>query len=349
MLKEMTASCPGRICLAGEDLDWTTGPSILAAIGLRAEAAVCRREKPRHLGLSTGAPYSRRKLVAIDALDHNDPTEAFSHIRAAAAVFRRTTGLRLDGLNVAVRSTVPPGAGLSSSAAVVVSVVAALNEVFCRPLDNHQVIEAAFATEMEQLGTGAGQMDFYGCALGGVQYLDCTADPPAVIEQLAMPANSELIIVDTLTKRRTKDVIATKRLRWAAHEPDMLTYVDETTALVAEMRHLLAGSRPAPYRLGELFTACQSLLRDRLHVSTDLIDETVQRSLSRGAYGAKLTGTGAGGCVIVLADPDGADGIVIALRDLPVAIHRTLIDDDGLVVSSAEGCDAARQARGTRR
>src|SRR5689334_9708953 len=107
------ASCSGRICLAGEDLDWTIGPSVLAAISMRTEVQVSRTDDNRTLYIRTGRPYNRE--VTLDAESLNGyHEEAFSHLCAAASSFRQATHQPVGGLAIDVQSSIPPASGLSS-------------------------------------------------------------------------------------------------------------------------------------------------------------------------------------------------------------------------------------------
>ncbi|MEU4391477.1 hypothetical protein [Kribbella sp. NPDC023855] len=305
---------------------------MLAAISLQTEVTVARTADEQTLRVSSGWPYHRE--LAIDAMSPEPcRDEAFSHIWAAACVFSQATQRSIGGLALRARSSIPPASGLSSSAAITVATIAALDSFFGQLIPCADLLELAYATEAVALQTGAGQMDFYGCALGGVHYLDCANQPPAPVERLAMPSPVSVLVVDTRVKRSTKDIIAAKRLRWSAGEPDMMAYVQETADRVAEIRKLLGGQDSDPWELGMLINDCQTLLRDRLRVSTELIDECVARSLARGAYGAKLTGTGLGGCLFALVPPDVEDRVVTALEGLPVTVHRGRIAESGLTVS----------------
>jgi galactokinase len=98
----------------------------------------------------------------------------------------------------------------------------------------------------------------------------------------------------------------------------MLTYVRQTPPLVDALAENLARPRPDYRQAGILLNAAQSLLRDQVRCSTPLIDTCASRALTAGAYGAKLSGSGHGGCLFALVPADAVTAVLASLADLPV-------------------------------
>jgi mevalonate kinase len=333
----VAASCPGRVCFAGEDIDWTIGPAVLAAVELRLTATLGppRRGQGDLVVMESSHPFTQRIAIPTGALGVYDGG-TFDYARAAIARLLRTAGVTLEPVVLRIDSEVPPSAGLSSSAAVVVATLAAANAYYGLGLPPSELCAIAYDVESDELATGAGQMDFYACALGGVLYLDCSASPPSPLERYALPEPLAIVVVDTGVRRSTSEVIAGKRLRWSRAEPAMRRYVTDTSRLVEDIRSKLR-ERPLDMKcLGELVLACHRSLRDDLGVSTALIDECVELSMRNGAYGAKLTGTGMGGCLFALCPSDSAEQIVRALGSLDVRAMTTSVDVGGLAVATLE-------------
>jgi mevalonate kinase len=95
-----------------------------------------------------------------------------------------------------------------------------------------------------------------------------------------------VILIDTLARRTTTEVLASKRQRFREGHPDMGAYVKQAPVLVDALAAALR-RRPVHYReVGALLTSGQDLLRDRVHCSTELIDRCVERITAAGAYGA---------------------------------------------------------------
>ncbi len=341
----VSACAPGRICLAGESLDWMTGgPSVVAAVPLHTEVTVFRDDHggPVVVRSAHADPVSRR----LDAAELSTYAGGgLDYMQATAYVISRSRGRRwLDGTTIAATSQVPIGAGLSSSAALTVATAAGLLSMAPSGITAGRtagstagtavgevpsamsVARAAYDAEAGQLGTGAGWMDFLACAYGGVCRVDA-GDPPTVT-RLADTLDTPLILIDTLTRRSTSAALvamrdryrAGKRERHHAGDPDMRSYVRSATAIVEQMTATVADLTPDPAQVGELLTQGHTILRDLVRCSTDLINECLTRCLTAGAYGGKLTGSGHGGCLFALAPLEAIGPVVAALRDLPVQI-----------------------------
>lgn len=315
----VSACAPGRVCLAGESLDWMTGgPSVVTAIPLHTTVTVTAGEPtgPMLLASSATQPTTR----TVDTADLTTfAGDGLDYLQAAVAVVMRRWPLLVRGARIEATSTVPVGAGVSSSAALTVATAGAL----LRFADNAvpaaaTVARAAYDAETGQLGTGAGWMDFLACAHGGVCRIDA-GDPPTVT-RLAPSLRTPLLVIDTLQRRATSTVLASKRDRYQAGDAGMRTYATAATAIVNDLTAVLRDPAPDHHLVGALMNQAQRLLRDLVRCSTPMIDECVRRCLASGAYGAKLTGSGHGGCLVALAPIEAIGAVHTALSDLPVRV-----------------------------
>src|SRR5262245_12860061 len=165
MKMECCVSAPGRVCFAGEKLDWTGGSAIVCAVdALRVYVRV--RESAEH-GISTitsSAPFDAADRFDAQAL--NSPQDG--PLRYVRAVFLElaSRGLPLENVAIEVRSALPAAAGLSSSAALCVAIAGALNQYHSFGLTAEAVCDVAFRAEARWLATGCGQMDQYASGLG---------------------------------------------------------------------------------------------------------------------------------------------------------------------------------------
>lgn len=327
-----SASVPGRVCFAGEDLDWMSKPSILCAIDLRVACEVSpnTRDMKQHL-LSSGSPFNLVATINRGEMGkyRND---SLDYIRAAVKIICDVVG-EIPDVRIDIQATLPASVGLSSSAAVSLSTIAALGNFLQLHLSMTEICEMAYRVESHELHTGAGQMDFYSCGLGGALYIDSTHEPPREIRTYSLPDELRIVIVDTLVTRRTRDVLLWKHERLRNREPLLLRYVDHTENLVREMRGLLEGVGTDVARLGRLMLECHQYLRDEMGVSTELLEECVDVAVKHGAFGAKLTGTGKGGCMFAIVHESQVRRVLSALSTLPVRAYPVGVASEGVVVS----------------
>lgn len=327
-----SASAPGRVCFAGEDLDWIIGPSLLGAINLRTTVHV-RRIDPqnRHIILRSASPFNFETTIPIDKIGQYKG-EVMDYSQAAIKILLEQGFLsQVCPIEINVSTTLPAKAGLSSSAAVSVATLAALNDFFDLKIPTDQICGLAYLIEKEELATGAGQMDFYPCGLGGLIYIDSSSVPPNPIEKYTLPPEYEIIVADTMTPRNTKDVIHMKRQRYSDREASILTYIKLTNEAVQQMRTILSTSQSDISEFGKNIVLCHEYLRDNMKVSTQLLEACVDVCLEAGAIGAKLTGTGMGGCMFALVHTDDAERVKNALKNLQVEIFHTTLSTEGII------------------
>lgn len=310
------ASAPGRLCLAGESLDWMQGgSSVVAAVPLRTHVTVAVSRQEHALLLRSDAPISLNRCVGTRDID-TYPGDPLDFLQATARIAALKTGRWLGGV-LDVRTDLPVGAGLSSSAAVTLASAAALLAAHTGQVpDVGTVCFTAREAETGEMSTGAGWMDFLACGEGQVRHI--TAIQPPSTRLLANSLGAPVVLIDTKERRSTSAILASKRNRLFSGDPDMRTYVLRAPEVVEQMRRVF-GSHPVDHAaVGALLTEGQALLRDRVHCSTPLIDECVKRCLAAGAYGAKLSGSGHGGCLFALVPPDAVYSVLRALESLPV-------------------------------
>jgi len=250
----------------------------------------------------------------------------------------------VPAVRVAVDSDVPVGAGLSSSAAVVCSVSAALDDLLGTGLGPDGLLALSRSVENDVVGAPTGGMDQLAslrCQAGHVLLCDMR---DLTTEQIPMPLSEEgltVLVVDTgvghshsdgeYAQRRQGCAAAAKQLGVGALREVVLGDLQsalaelESEELRRYTRHVVTENdrvlrtvsllRAGRVReVGPLLTASHASMRDDYRVTTpelDLAAATLERS---GALGARLTGGGFGGCVIALVDQERVSDAVTAVR-----------------------------------
>jgi len=230
------------------------------------------------------------------------------------------------GVDAVVSSTVPVGAGLSSSAALEVSTALALCDAAGFELAPVEVALACQEAEHAALGIQSGIMDQLASVSGREScalLIDCRSYG---VEPIPLPRDLAIVVVHSgvarslagseyAERRRACEAIAERlglrALRDAtpeqvADDPRARHVVSENGRVLEAAGALRAGDTAA---LGPLLDASHASLRDDFEVSTPELDALVAALRDGGALGARLTGAGFGGCVVALADRSRAAAI----------------------------------------
>jgi galactokinase len=308
------AHAPGRVNLIGDHTDYTGGFVLPMAVELGTTVELERGGDTVELVSADQDEPARVELSVTDPAAESPPWARF--VAGVVAVVRPSSGGRGT-----VRTTLPVGAGLSSSSALVVAVALALG------MEGSPLEQAVACQRAEQAASGVpgGVMDQL-TSLAGVAghalLIDCSS---LEITPVPVPPRAEIVVAHSGEPRTLAGSAYARRraeceaaaavvgpLRTASPaDVEMLTdpllrrrarHVVSENARVLATAELLREGRLA--EVGALMTASHTSLRDDFEVSTPALDRLVERMLATpGVYGARLTGAGFGGCVVALAEP----------------------------------------------
>jgi len=335
---------PGRVNLMGAHLDYNGGPVMPTAVDRGTFIAVraSRVKKLRLASTLDGATLEvdlstvgRQRTgwwvdyplgVALEVLD---------------LVRHRASIGALAGLDVLFGGDLPIGAGLSSSASICVGTGFALDQMWNLGLARMDLVQAALRAERGFVGVQCGIMDPYAVGLareGQLLWLDCKDASSAYIPIDA--TKYRIAVADTLVRRELAQVAFNERVRQCReafeqlrrHQPDGTCLRDirletfeahrreldphvsrRAEHVVREVARTFAArdalARGEVAGLGaEMFRAHDSL-RDLFEVSVPELDQLVaSAAICRGVLGARLTGAGFGGCVVILLEADAGPG-----------------------------------------
>ncbi len=292
----------GKVILLGEHAVVYGRPALAAGLGVGIEAEVL--------------PAAGAARLESDRPDLAGDERPAALLAATVA----TLGLEPRGFLVRVRSALPPGAGLGSSAALAVAVLRALAAAAGRGLGRDE--ELALGRRLEAIFHGHPSGVDPAAAALGTCFRFVRGEPPA-ITPLRPARPLPLVIAFGARARSTGAAVGGLRARWEADRPRYERLFDEVGAVVEAGAAAAEGGDLGA--LGVAFDQNQRLL-EALGVSAPEVEALVGAARRAGALGAKLTGGGAGGAVIALATD--AERVAAALR---AAGARTFVVDIGRV------------------
>ena len=335
-MREAQASAPGRVNLIGEHTDYHDGFVMPSAVPQHTTATVTPRDDATVRVSSDHMP---------DAVEYDIGRELrrghwSDYVQAVTWVMAKS-GFPTHGCTVHLESSVPLGSGLSSSAALLVSLLRALRTALDVAIDDVRLARMAQRAEVEFVGAPVGIMDQMACSLaseGVALFLDTRT---LAFERITLPPSLQLAVVnsgithqhaggDYVTRRRESEEAARQlgieRLRDAP--PDALQRLTEMPDLLARRaRHVITeNARVLKARaalsaadletLGQLFSASHASQRDDYQISTPDIDVLVEAAEAQpGVYGARMTGGGFGGSIVIAAQTGRGAAAAAAARD----------------------------------
>ncbi len=205
------------------------------------------------------------------------------------------------GYTITMFSDAPPGSGLGSSSALVVSMLKLLYAVAGQNSDPHQLAELAFRIERVDLGIPGGRQDQYAAAFGGMCLYHFGKGRVIVEPVLSEPAallelESSLIIGYIGDRQLLTRHLMTDQVNRLV-KGDTLRYHDETKAFVDESTKLLRELRIADF--GRLLHDAWEVKKSfSPHIAPPIVDEVYALARRHGAWGGKITGAGGGGFMV---------------------------------------------------
>jgi mevalonate kinase len=321
----VTASAPGKVYLFGEHAVVYGEPAVACAVERRAHSTAETRDDGRTRISAPGLSLSGVTVEYGDGAPSVDvPSErardALAYVEGAIEQARDAAEAD-TGLSVTVESDLPLGAGLSSSAAVVVATLAAAGDALGADIDDEELADRAFRVEYEVQDGQASRTDTFCSTVGGavrVEGEDC--------RRLGAPELPLVVGYDGGSGDTGELVAGVRELRERyGFAADTVSAIGDVVRTGEEL--LAAGDREA---LGEVMDVNHGLL-SALGVSAGSLDAMAWCAREAGALGAKLTGAGGGGCIVAL-DPDGGAERALSVHpDCEVAFEAAL-DRDGVVV-----------------
>lgn len=320
-----TAYAPGRVNLIGEHTDYTNGYVLPMAVDLGVTCTIVPRNDRRVVAMSQQMP-GETVDANIDVVEPGDVRGWAAYVIGTAWALREC-GVRVPGADIHIASTVPAGAGLSSSAAVECAVALAILSQAGETMEPREVARVAKKAENEFVGAPTGSMDQVASMLSqrdSLLFFDTGLDTTRNVPFPLKKHDLHLLVIDTHAhhalvtdeygERRRALEAATAALGVASlrevTDPALVEtlsdpilrkrarHVVTENARVLRTIELLETGRIAD--IGPVLIAGHASLRDDLEVSCRELDVAVDAAVAAGALGARMVGGGFGGSAIAL-------------------------------------------------
>lgn len=337
--EKILSIAPGRVCLFGDHQDYLGLPVIACAINRFVTLkAVPNGKNTFNLMLPD---LNDKRSIPLDVSAHE---LAYRDYLVSSLKVLHRHGCKPDqGYDIEIRGDVPMNAGISSSTAVVVAWVNFLAAAFGTKAEvtPSALSQIAYEAEVLEHGEPGGKMDQYSIGVGNIVHIETGHDfscnvigsslkglivaesgiPKETIGTLSRLKNNALEAVASIKKKRPDFV-----LEHTTHE-DLPQYLDllpeqlhpffeaavRNHACTRQALELLQHKEPDMLHLGALMNEHHNILRDLLHITVPRIDDMVNAALKAGAFGAKIVGSGGGGCIVVIA-PGREKEVISALK-----------------------------------
>jgi galactokinase len=337
-------AAPGRVNLIGEHTDYNDGFVMPFALPHTAVAAVSRRDDGvlRLHSADVEGGVTELRVAGLEPGTDKDWTAYPSGVVWAL----REAGHEITGADVHLASTVPAGAGLSSSAALEVVIALALNDLYGLGLGRRQLARLCQRAENVYVGAPVGIMDQTAaacCEAGHALFLDTRDLSQRQIPFDLAAEGLRLLVVDTRVKHSHSEgeygkrragcekgaallgVDALRDVPYAELDAALERLADDEEILRL-VRHVVTEDERVervvallesgdPRAIGPVLTEGHASLRDDFRISCPELDLVVDTAVGAGALGARMTGGGFGGSAIVLTEAADVPRVTGAVED----------------------------------
>ena len=319
---DVMAAAHGRVNLIGEHTDYHQGFVLPMPIKQRTTVTVRRRSDY----LVRASSRAMQGMAEYEIGDETRGAGWLDYVQGVTYVLARHGRCAPTGFDLSIESDVPPGAGVSSSAALSVALLRALRSMCRFTLTDLDIAQMAQQVETEFIGAPVGIMDQMSCSLGHpgeALFIDTRS---LQYERLPLPAMISPIVINSgithahaggeyvVRRRESFAAAALLGVRFLRDAPaSMLERTTLPETLHRRARHVITENQRVleavealrendAARLGALFNASHLSMQHDYETSTPEIDALVE--IAQGdedIYGARLTGGGFGGSVVMVA------------------------------------------------
>ncbi|MBN2010111.1 mevalonate kinase [candidate division KSB1 bacterium] len=284
----ITASVPAKIILFGEHAVVYGQPAVaVPVLDVRAHAEMIRIDERE-----TAVIHASDLEIQYEFAAQKIPSKVKHIDEAMRFLIRQQMEIPETGWRLDIRSDIPIGRGMGSSAAISVLLIRIMHQFVSIPLAMDDLIRLSYELEKYHHGTPSGVDNTVVATSQPVYFIK--GEPFELLE----PAQFHLVIGDCGIGKKTGDVVADVA---SAYKNDEKKYGELFQCIgdLARFGRLMLENGDHE-GLGAAMNSNQTLLR-QINVSCDELENLISAALSAGACGAKLCGAGRGGCMVALA------------------------------------------------
>lgn len=241
----------------------------------------------------------------------SEPEGSISSLHESIKLITEQLGVADRGMRIEVFPRVPRANGLGASAALAVAVIRAIARCFAIPISEQYIAELSFEVEKIAHGTPSGLDNTLATYGKPIQFRKTEPTIPPEITHLEAGRPIPVVIGLTGVVGLTAKTVGSVRAAWQNNPARYEAIFDQIDALARAGSQALKRGDIA--ELGELMNLNQGLL-NALQVSSKELEDLINLARRHGALGAKMTGSGGGGAMIAIAEPDKIEAIAVAMR-----------------------------------
>ncbi len=339
---DLVVAAPGRVNLIGEHIDYNDGfvmplaieRYLVVAASPSTEEAACSSIRIRSLDLD------ETEFISTDPTFPPGRTGWISYVQGVIAGFVER-GTAVSAFDAVIGSTIPIGAGLSSSAALEVAVATVLEQLNGQVLDLRTKALLCQQAEHQFAGVPCGIMDQFSIVFGKLDELMLINCQSLQIESIPFDSSEVSVLITNsnvkhaltsgeYAQRRSQCDSALSKLGYASWRDVRLEELEQQRSALTDVefrrgRHVVTEiqrTRAAVQTIrnrdwestGRLVYASHQSLRDDYEVSCPELDLLVDIASSMGSregvYGSRMTGGGFGGCTVSLIDTNQLESVI---------------------------------------
>ena len=306
------ASAPGKVILFGEHFVVYGIKAILCSINKRVTVTA---EKTNERKISINSKIGKLDLEPDKSiLEINSPLKPFYYL-ANKALENKDSGIRIQ-----IDSEIPLGAGLGSSSACCVAGAAAIFKLF-GDISKEEILELAIEAERTIFENTSGA-DCTVCVYGGIMEYDKKQG----FKKIEDEPNFQLVIANSNIEHSTESMVSEVKAFTIKNKEEFSKLLDQELELVEDVLKLLKENNTI--KLGEKINQNQKYL-ETIGISNNQLRKMIEIG-QKTSFGAKITGSGGGGCIFAITDESNLEDTLKEFKDNNFECFSVEIDFKGL-------------------